>query len=173
MLDATHIEIDLGAQSLTLLCAGETLAVYPVSTGKNGAGESQDSECTPRGRHAIAEKIGQGCASNTVFVARRPTGEMYAPALRARYPGRDWILTRILWLTGLEPGRNQGGDVDTRSRYIYIHGAPDDVPMGVPGSRGCVRMRNADIVALFDAVRIGTEVLIREGSRASPDVRRG
>ncbi len=167
MHDATHIRIDLGEQSLTLLRGAETLAVYPVSTGKNGAGERRDSECTPRGRHAIAEKIGHDCIPNTVFVARRPTGEVYTPAMRARYPDRDWILTRILWLTGLEPGRNQGGDVDTRSRFIYIHGAPEDVPMGVAGSRGCVRMRNADILALFDAVRIGTAIAI--AGRSGPD----
>jgi lipoprotein-anchoring transpeptidase ErfK/SrfK len=163
MPELPRIEIDLAAQRLTLLCGAEALARYPVSTGKNGPGELRDSERTPRGLHAIDEKIGAGAPMNAVFVARRPTGEVYTPALRAQYPGRDWILTRILWLTGLEPGRNRGGEVDTRGRYIYIHGAPDDVPMGVPGSRGCVRMRNADIVALFEAVPIGTPVLIAEG----------
>jgi lipoprotein-anchoring transpeptidase ErfK/SrfK len=110
----------------------------------------------------IAEKIGAGVPPNTVFVERQPTGEIYTPELRARFPQRDWILTRILWLAGAEPGKNQGGDVDTYRRYIYIHGSPDEVAMGMPGSRGCIRMRNADVVDLFDRVEVGTKVLICE-----------
>lgn len=106
--------------------------------------------------------IGKGCPPDTVFVGRRPTGEIYSPSLREASPGRDWILTRILWLSGLEPGRNRLGNVDTMRRYIYIHGSPDDVAMGVPGSHGCVRMRNSDIIELFDMVEAGTRVLIEE-----------
>lgn len=102
--------------------------------------------------------IGDGCPPNTVFVGRRPTGEIYDAALADAHPGRDWILTRILWLAGLEPGRNQGGDRDTRGRYIYIHGTPDRTPLGVTGSRGCIRMRNADVIDLFGRVRVGTRV---------------
>ena len=135
---------------------------YPVSTGKNGIGEQLDSGCTPRGRHSIAEMIGAGCPPNTVFVGRRPTGELYEPALRRRYPGRDWILTRIIWLQGEEPGFNRGGAVDTHSRYIYIHGAPDDVQMGKPGSAGCIRMRNPDVIELFELVSEGCEVNLSE-----------
>ena len=119
------------------------------------------SECTPRGEHIIAEKIGAGAAVNTVFVGRRPTGEFYRPALRQAQPERDWILTRILWLSGLEAGKNKGADRDSHARYIYIHGAPDDVTMGRPGSRGCVRMRNADIIELFDRIETGTRVSIQ------------
>jgi len=156
------IEVDLGAQRLRLLRDGALEREYPISSAANGPGEQRDSNCTPRGRHVVRAKIGHGCPENTVFVGRRPTGERYAPALRARHPGRDWILTRILWLSGREPGRNRLGRVDTMRRYIYIHGSPDDVPMGVPGSHGCIRMRNADVVDLFDRVSLGTRVLIRE-----------
>lgn len=120
------------------------------------------SGCTPRGKHVIAEKIGGGAEINTVFVGRCPTGEIYSPALRRQHPGRDWILTRILWLRGVERGVNRGGEVDSYNRYIYIHGAPDDVPMGTPGSAGCIRMRNKDIIALFERVQVGTPVKIQE-----------
>jgi len=157
-----RIEIDLGAQRLRLLQGDDLLREYSVSTAKNGAGERMDTGCTPRGAHVIAEKIGEGNAPGAVFVGRRPTGEIYSMELRKQNPARDWILTRILWLSGTEPGRNQGGEVDTCNRYIYIHGAPDDVPMGKPGSAGCIRMRNADVIELFDRVPPGTPVLIRE-----------
>jgi len=158
-----YIEIDLSRQQLQLLDgAGNVLMTCAVSTARNGPGERLNSECTPRGWHSIAAKIGGGCPVNSVFVNREPTGEIYTPALRAQSPGRDWILTRILWLQGLEEGRNQGGELDTQARYIYLHGAPDDVQMGVPGSRGCIRMRNADLLALYDRVDVGTRVFIRD-----------
>ena len=133
-----------------------------VSTAKNGAGEQNGSECTPRGRHEIHARIGTGCAVNTVFVSRCPSGEIYTPELARQHPGRDWILTRILWLAGLEQGRNKSGDVDTLQRYIYIHGCPDDVTLGVPGSHGCIRVRNHDMIRLYDLVEVGTPVLIKE-----------
>ena len=156
------IEISLGEQKLYLRCDDRIVAEYPVSTARNGAGERLNSECTPRGRHRVTDKIGDGCAVDTVFIGRQPTGETYHHDLRAQHPERDWILTRILRLEGIEEGLNKGGEVDTFSRYIYIHGAPDDVQMGVPGSHGCVRMRNQDILSLFDRVPPGTEVIIRE-----------
>jgi lipoprotein-anchoring transpeptidase ErfK/SrfK len=159
--EACWIEIDLARQHLVLYGAATPIADYPVSAAKRGAGEQAGSECTPRGEHVIAEKIGDGAPLNTVFVGRRPTGERYSPALREAQPDRDFILTRILWLAGTEPGRNLGGEVDTQSRYIYIHGAADEIELGRPGSRGCVRMRNRDVVDLFDRVRVGTRVLIR------------
>lgn len=155
-----RIEINITDQTLLLKSDNEVIKRYPVSTAKNGPGERQDSECTPRGRHVIAKKIGDGCEINTVFVARIPTGELYTPELRQEFPDRDWIITRILWLDGCEIGINKGGEVDTWQRYIYIHGAPDDVPMGKPGSRGCIRMRNKDVIELFDNVENGTEVVI-------------
>ena len=157
-----RIEISIAEQSLKLFDGDRCLRTYEVSTGLNGVGEQQDSYCTPRGRHIIAEKIGAGCEPNTVFVGRRPTGEIYSPALRQAGQDRDWILTRILWLEGMEEGRNRGGEVDSRNRYIYIHGSPDDVAMGTPGSRGCIRMRNHDVMELFDQVEVGVPVVISE-----------
>ena len=161
---AARIEIDLGAQRLALFRSGQPPRQWPVSTARNGAGEQRDSERTPRGRHVVRARIGAGLPVGTVFVGRRPTGETWSPELARRHPGRDWILTRILWLSGLEPGRNRLGDVDTMRRYIYIHGAPDDQPVGAPASHGCIRMRNADIIELFELVPAGTEVMIREGT---------
>ncbi|MFZ5594049.1 MAG: L,D-transpeptidase family protein [Pseudomonadota bacterium] len=156
------IYISIAGQCLQLLEDGEVVCEFPVSTAANGPGEEKGSNCTPRGRHVVRAKIGKGCPPDTVFIGRRPTGEIYSPSLRTAFPGRDWILTRILWLSGLEPGRNRLGNVDTMRRYIYIHGSPDDVAMGVPGSHGCVRMRNSDIIELFDQVEAGTKVLIEE-----------
>ena len=156
------ISIDLTRQVLQLHGTAGVSREYPVSTGKNGIGEELDSGRTPRGRHSIAEMIGAGCALNTVFVGRRPTGELYNPELRRQYPGRDWILTRIIWLLGEEPGVNRDGSVDTYSRYIYIHGVPDHVTMGEPGSAGCIRMRNQDVVELFELVSEGCEVNLFE-----------
>ena len=150
------IVIDIPAQTLSY--GGK---VYAVSTAKNGPGEKNGSDCTPRGRHLVRAKIGAGQPLNTVFVRRRPTGEVWTPALHASNPGRDWMLTRILWLSGCEVGRNRLGDVDTMRRYIYIHGSPDTAEMGKPGSIGCIRMRNRDIVELFDRVPPYTPVDIR------------
>jgi lipoprotein-anchoring transpeptidase ErfK/SrfK len=162
MSSGARVEIDLGRQALLLFEDGQPVREYSVSTAYNGPGEILGSGCTPRGLHQVRARVGQGAAPNTVFVGRRPTGEVYSPELRAKFPGRDWILTRILWLSGLEPGVNRLGNVDTMRRYVYIHGSPDDVKMGVPGSHGCIRMRNADVVELFDRVCRGTRVLIRE-----------
>ena len=154
-----RIKIDVTRQILTLFDgAGQIVREYAVSTAANGVGEANGSYCTPRGQHVIRAKIGAGQAENTVFVRRRPTGEIYTPTLGAQFPERDWILTRILWLSGCEHGFNRLGEVDTMRRFIYIHGSPDEVAMGVPGSHGCVRMRNADVMDLFDRVLLGTPV---------------
>jgi len=136
----------------------QVLREYRISTAMNGVGEVRDSECTPRGQHTIRAKIGAGCTPNTVFRGRRPTGEIYAPEMKRRFPERDWILTRILWLSGNEPGVNRLGEVDTMRRYIYIHGSPEEDAMGVPSSHGCIKMRNADVIELFDLVPVGTRV---------------
>jgi L,D-transpeptidase YbiS len=157
-----YIHITLSEQCLRLWEEGAVAREYQVSTAANGAGERWGTEKTPRGWHRIRAKIGAGCESGTVFVARRPTGERYSPALGARYPQRDWILTRILWLCGAEPGKNRLGDVDTMRRFIYIHGCPDSEAMGKPGSHGCVRMRNQDVIELFERVPAGLPVLIEE-----------
>ncbi|MEW6414557.1 MAG: L,D-transpeptidase family protein [Bradyrhizobium sp.] len=159
-----YIDVDLRLQQLYLWEPSPESDIlvrqYPVSTAANGPGEREGSFCTPRGRHRIAEKIGAGMPMNAVFKARAWTGEIWTPALDAENPGRDWILTRILWLEGLEPGKNQGGMVDTRNRYIYIHGTHEEHRIGTPASHGCIRMKNADVAELFDLVEVGTEVRI-------------
>jgi len=154
------IEISILEQSLVLAENGRELGRYSVSTSRNGPGELRGSFCTPRGEHIVRAKIGAGQPVNTVFVRRRPTGEIWTPELAGRFSDRDWILTRILWLSGCEVGRNRLGEVDTMQRHIYIHGSPDTVEMGKPGSIGCIRMRNRDVVELFEQVPVGTSVRI-------------
>lgn len=170
MANERLIRISLAEQALELLEDGVVQRRYAVSTARNGPGECSGSGCTPRGWHAIHAKIGAGAAPDTVFVGREPTGEIYSAELAQQQPDRDWILTRILWLTGLEPGLNQGGQVDTLSRYIYLHGCPDSAPLGEPGSHGCVRMRNTDVIELFERVAEGARVWIQEApfDAASP-----
>ena len=158
-----HIEISIQNQALTLFDNFSCVKViYPISTAANGAGCTKDSGCTPQGAHIIRAKIGADAPVNTVFVGRRSTGEICTPELMAQYPNRDWILTRILWLSGTEIGFNRLGNVDTMQRYIYIHGTPDSTDMGKIGSHGCVRMHNADVIELFDLVEVGTKVFISE-----------
>lgn len=152
------IYINVSEQRLDLIDEKSGIESFSISTALNGTGQQKGSYCTPLGRHIVRAKIGAGSPPNTVFVGRRPTGELYSPELAARFPGRDWILTRILWLSGCEPGFNRLGAVDTMRRYIYIHGSPDGVEMGRPGSIGCIRMRNPDIIRLFDRVPSGTTV---------------
>ena len=163
-MSARVIEVDIRRQQLYLWDpqpdGDQLIRQYPVSTAANGAGEASGSYRTPRGRHRIAEKIGAGQPLGAAFTARVPTGEIWTPALDADNPGRDWILTRILWLEGLEPGKNQGGNVDTHNRYIYIHGTHEEHRIGTPASHGCIRMKNADVAELFDLVETGTEVRI-------------
>src|SRR5450830_185414 len=156
-----RIEISLQHQTLTLFDnVGGVKAKYSISTAANGVGCEKDSGCTPVGKHIIRAKIGAGAKPDSVFVGRRATGEICTPELMAQFPNRDWILTRILWLSGTELGLNRLGNVDTMQRYIYIHGSPDSTEMGKIGSHGCIRMRNADVIALFDLVETGTPVLI-------------
>jgi lipoprotein-anchoring transpeptidase ErfK/SrfK len=152
------VRVSLAGQTLTLERGGRLAKTYQVSTSKHGAGERNGSFKTPRGRHIVRAKIGAGAPLNAVFRGRRATGEIYTPELARAQPDRDWILTRILWLSGTEVGRNRLGPVDTMRRYIYIHGAPDAEPMGSPGSIGCIRMANRDIVELFGLVAAGTVV---------------
>ena len=157
------IVVSIPEQQLILLDDNDAeLARYPVSTAAKGVGEQSGSYQTPRGLHRIRAKIGADQPENTVFIARRPTGEVWTPELYETDPGRDWILTRILWLCGCEPGRNRWGEVDTMRRYIYIHGSPDSAEMGRPGSHGCIRMRNADLIELFAQVPCYTPVEISE-----------
>lgn len=157
-----QIRIDISTQTLFLFGDdGACIRRYRVSTAKNGPGEESGSFRTPRGRHLIRARIGAGAPLGAAFRGRRPTGEVWMPEVGAAAPERDWILTRILWLSGTEPGFNRLGKVDSMRRYIYIHGTPDTEPMGVPRSIGCVRMRNRDVAELFDLVPAGTPVDIR------------
>ena len=158
-----RIEILISNQTLTLYNDdGGVVVHYLVSTAANGVGCEKDSGCTPLGAHVVRAKIGEGAPSNTVFVARRQTGEICTPALMAEFSNRDWILTRILWLSGTDIGKNRLGNVDTMQRYIYIHGTPGSTDMNKVGSHGCIRMRNSDVIALFDMVEVGTPVIISE-----------
>ena len=157
-----EIRISIAQQQLRLHRDGETVLEYPISSAANGVGEQENSGCTPRGAHHIRIKIGGECPTNSVFVGRRPTGEVYTPELGSRHPERDWILSRILWLSGDELGRNRGGHCDTLRRMIYIHGTPDSEPMGIPQSHGCIRMRNRDLIPLFEQVDNNTPVFIEE-----------
>ncbi|MGR9051980.1 MAG: L,D-transpeptidase family protein [Gammaproteobacteria bacterium] len=156
------LDIDLNEQRLSIVERGRIVKVYPVSTAKNGPGEVLGSGCTPRGRHRIRAKIGAGQPLNSVFIARRPTGETFTPEFGRQYPERDWILTRILWLSGLEPGKNRFGRVDTAKRFIYIHGSPDQAVTGKPESHGCIRMTSADVAELFERIAVDTVVDIHE-----------
>lgn len=156
------LKVSISKQTMQLFENDTLLKEFLISTGKNGAGEIFGSEKTPRGWHVIRAKIGDNQPINTVFVRRRPTGEIYTPELKQQHPDRDWILTRIFWLSGLEVGKNRLGNVDTMRRYVYIHGTPDEVPMGAPGSKGCIRMRNQNLVELFNEIPVGTRLLIEE-----------
>ena len=160
-----YVGIDEQQLVLTDKEHSQTLEQFSVSTAKNGVGSLNGSECTPLGRHRIRAKIGAECAINTVFISRRPSGEIYSSDLATQQPQRDWILTRILWLCGEEVGRNRLGTVDTQRRYIYIHGAPDSHDMGVPSSHGCIKMRNSDVITLFSLVEVGTPVIIQQSLR--------
>ncbi len=157
-----YLDIGIAKQQLTVYTDGNPVQVYAVSTAKKGVGELMGSECTPTGWHNIRAKIGAGQALNSVFVGRRPTGEIYSAGLGRQYPQRDWILTRILWLGGLEPYKNRYGKVDTTWRYIYIHGCPDQLMQAGPESHGCIRMKNADVLDLFNRVDVGVKVYIHE-----------
>jgi len=160
--DRNYLDVCIGSQQLTVYSDGKPVLCYPVSTAKKGAGERMGSECTPTGWHKIRAKIGEGQPLNSVFVGRRATGEIYSTDLGEQHPQRDWILTRILWLGGLEPGKNRYGNVDTAWRYIYIHGCPDQLMNGNPESHGCIRMKNADVLDLFNRIEVGVKVHIHE-----------
>ncbi len=162
MIADFFLDISIAAQCLSIIGSGKEIRRYPVSTAKNGAGEQRGSECTPIGWHSVRAKIGSGQQINSVFKGRRPTGEIYSTELGELYPQRDWILTRILWLGGLEPGKNRYGNVDTCWRYIYIHGTSDEAMIGSPASHGCIRMKNIDMLELFESVETGVKVYIHE-----------
>ena len=157
MIERT-LHIQLTRQSLTVLDDGRPVHEFLVSTSRYGPGERAGSQCTPRGAHSVRAKVGAGLPPGAVFVGRRFTGEIYDADLAHRFPSRDWILTRLMWLSGREPGRNRFGAVDSLRRYIYIHGTPDVEPVGVPFSHGCIRMRNTDVIELYEMIDTGTIV---------------
>ncbi|NNE37452.1 MAG: L,D-transpeptidase [Gammaproteobacteria bacterium] len=157
-----YIEISLSSQNLVLRLGDEVLFQSRISSALNGAGEQSGSECTPRGLHYISEMVGDHCDEGAVFIGRNPTGEIYSDDLGEKFPGRDWILTRILRLSGKEVGYNKGGNVDTHDRLIYIHGTPEESAIGKPVSHGCIRMKNQDIIKLFDLIEDNTDVMIRD-----------
>ncbi|KGM07036.1 hypothetical protein LP43_1536 [Methylophaga thiooxydans] len=161
-MPTTWLDISIPEQYCQLWHHDKLVFSAAVSTALNGPGEQEGSGCTPRGWHQIRACIGQGQPVNMVFVGRRPTGERYTPDLGKTFPDRDWILTRILWLSGLELGKNRLGNVDTMRRYIYIHGCPDALPMGQALSHGCIRMHNRDLLTLFEQVKPGLKVWIHE-----------
>lgn len=152
-----YIIVHGAKQILEFINQGKIIFTAPVSTALKGFGEVEGSEQTPRGWLQVSEKMGEGLPINSVFVGRKATGEIYNEVLAAKHPERDWILTRILWLSGLE-----AHNANSKERYIYVHGTPDINPMGVPLSHGCIRMRNGDILKLFDLVNVGTKVLVEE-----------
>ncbi|MEM9385804.1 MAG: L,D-transpeptidase [Pseudomonadota bacterium] len=154
------VHVDIASQRLRWSDGHGHAQSFLVSTAASGIGQQMGSEQTPLGRHVVRARIGDGAPLRAVFVGRRETGEIWSPQLDVQFPARDWILTRILWLSGTEPGLNRLGRVDSMRRYIYIHGTPDDQPMGRPASHGCVRMRNDDVLWLFDHVPVGTPVTI-------------
>lgn len=160
-MSAVNILIQLATQRLFLRDQNRLVGEYRISSALNGVGQQKNSGCTPLGLHYVRAKIGDGCDAHTVFVGRRPTGERYSPALAAAFPQRDWILTRILWLSGLEVGVNRLGNCDTMQRFIYIHGTPESEPMGEPRSHGCIRMHPQAVMELFDLTPLGTRVEIR------------
>ncbi|TNC86342.1 MAG: hypothetical protein CSH37_04595 [Thalassolituus sp.] len=163
MSEPSLIEVSIADQALRLI-EGDTVTQFSISTALNGVGEQEGSGCTPRGWHRICAVIGQGQPEGSVFVGRRVTGEIYSTELAQAYPHRDWILSRILWLQGLEVGKNRFGSVDSQRRFIYIHGTPDTEPMGEAKSHGCIRMRNADVITLAERVSAATRVWIQEAS---------
>lgn len=164
-LKQRYIYISVAEQRLQLIDKQNILLEVQISTAKNGVGEQSGSECTPRGWHKIQAKIGANCPENTVFVGRRTTGERWSESLQQQYPNRDWILTRIMWLSGLQAGLNRFGKQDTMARYVYIHGCPESHTMGVATSHGCIKMKNTEVAALFDQVEVGIPVFIDEGAK--------
>jgi lipoprotein-anchoring transpeptidase ErfK/SrfK len=164
MADLDLLHISLADQMLYGFAAGRLVVRVPVSSAANGAGERNGSGCTPRGLHQVRARIGDGLPKGAVLKGRRWTGETWTAELHQAFPGRDWILSRILWLSGCEPGRNRMGSVDTFRRYIYLHGTPDCEPMGAPLSHGCIRLRNDDLLELFPQVPLHCRVRIEEAA---------
>jgi len=156
-----RVIINVAQQKLFTFSGDNLIKTYLVSTAIRGTGNEKGSYCTPLGKHIIRAKIGKGLPLGAVFIARRWTNEIYDESLAARLPGRDWVLSRILWLCGCQAGVNRLGSVDTMARYIYIHGTPNAHLLGSPASHGCIRVSNEDVIELFDLLGLGTKVDFR------------
>jgi hypothetical protein len=154
--------VSIGRQTLQLYSDGELVKAYVVSTSARTPSSQKGSCGTPLGLHAIAEKIGAGQPPGIVFKNRVPTGYHFSEHLARGGADENLVTTRILWLKGLEPGVNQGGDVDSYDRYIYIHGTNREDRLGHPQSAGCVVLSNLDVIDLYERVRVGDVVLIEE-----------
>jgi len=153
---AHMLVVHVGTQSLDVVHDGRITASYPVSTSRRGVGNRDGSFKTPDGVHRVAEKIGGGAPMGRVFRDRIDTGETCS----GTDCGENLILTRILRLEGLEEGRNRGPGIDSYERFIYIHGTNHEDAVGTPMSHGCVVMRNADVIEVYNAVEVGTIVVI-------------
>ena len=155
--------VDVSEQEIRLYEQGDFTVSYPVSTAEKGVGNKNNSYQTPLGLHYIRNKIGAGAARLSIFDSRSNTGKIATLETRPRHTGEDLVTSRILWLSGLEPGINQGQGVDSYRRYIYIHGTQEEGLIGQPASHGCIRMRNADVMDLFKRMPERSLVWIIEG----------
>lgn len=154
--------VRISTATLQFFRRGELVKSYVASTSKRPPSNVKHSLGTPRGLHEIAERIGAGQPPGMVFKSRAPTGRHFSEMLEREPDIENLITSRILWLRGLEPGVNRGGEVDTYGRYVYIHGTNHDERIGEPLSAGCVLMRNLDIVELYEEVRTGDLVWIAD-----------
>ena len=158
-----HLKISVKEQKLHVYRDdNERVKSFVISTALKGVGQNKGSFCTPLGQHIVRAKVGDGAPIFSEFVARRLTGKIWRPTISVSDSKEDWILTRILWLSGLEVGFNRLGNQDTMQRFIYIHGTNDLDNLGKPSSHGCIRMDNYDIIDLFDQIKVGDHVLISE-----------
>jgi lipoprotein-anchoring transpeptidase ErfK/SrfK len=161
-LTGVWIRISATDSKLYLMSDQKITKSYPISIAKNGLGNLLNSNKTPLGLHEIKKKIGKGVPQNGILKARIPTGKLAKIIKEPIATNTDLVTSRILWLSGLEPGVNKGGNVDSYNRFIYIHGTPEEGLIGQPASHGCIRMYNKDVIELFDLVPVGTKVLIEK-----------
>lgn len=157
-LNGDILYVSVERQRLYHINNGKLVGEHPIATASNGLGSQRDSYRTPTGLHRIARKIGSDVPPFGILKDRIFTGELADPDFAG--VDKDWITSRVLWLEGLEPGHNKGGDVDSYERFIYIHGTANERSIGTPSSRGCIRMLNADVIALYDKVPEGTLVVV-------------
>lgn len=160
-VDTFHVlQVSVAKQQMTLYELGRPVQTFRISTSMVGTGSRMGSIRTPLGRHRICRMVGDGLVAGAVLRGAKPTGEVAQIFIDTTNVEDDLVTTRILWLEGLEPGRNRGGLVDSYHRYIYIHGTPEEGLIGQPASHGCLRMYNRDVIALYNRIRLGSLVII-------------